>query len=113
MAACGAGDGAERRLKLMLRTDRVNAYLLRQLLAMNGIRAHVFNENMQGAVGEVPVDSALPQLWIEDERDEERALALLRRNEVERNQPGSYFCRTCKEENPATFELCWNCGTGL
>lgn len=95
-----------------MRTDRVQAHLLRHLLAMNGIKAHVFNENMQGAVGEVPVDSALPQLWLDDERDEQRAATVLREHAVERNRQGSFFCRVCKEENPATFDLCWNCGAG-
>jgi hypothetical protein len=96
-----------------VRTDRVQAHLLRHLLAAHGIKAHVFNENMQGAVGEVPVDSALPQVWVDDERDEPRARELLRQNEIDRSRQGSHFCRKCQEENPATFELCWNCGASL
>jgi hypothetical protein len=113
VAAAGARACREPVLKLIVRTDRVQAHLLKHLLAMHGIKAHVFNENMQGAVGEVPVDSALPQVWIDDDRDAARAAAVLRQHEVERNRKGSHFCRECKEENPATFELCWNCGAGL
>ena len=26
---------------------------------------------------------------------------------------GVVFCRACGEENPATFEICWACGTAL
>jgi hypothetical protein len=113
LAAARARAPRERILKLLVRTDRVQAHLLRHLLATHGIKAHVFNENMQGAVGEVPVDTALPQVWIDDERDETRARSLLRQHEVDRNREGSHFCRQCKEENPATFELCWNCGSSL
>jgi hypothetical protein len=91
----------------------VQAHLLRQLLVVHGIRAHVFNENMQGAVGEVPVDAALPQVWIDDERDEARARELLKQHESDRRREGSHFCRRCHEENPVTFDLCWNCGEGL
>jgi hypothetical protein len=113
MAADGARRSGGNVLKLLLRIDRVQAHLLRHVLGAHGIKAHVFNENMQGAVGEVPVDAALPQVWIDDERDEKRALQVIRQHEVERNRTGSYFCRECKEESPATFDLCWNCGAGL
>jgi len=100
-------------VKLLLRIDRVQVHLLRQLLGMHGIKAHVLNENLQGAVGEVPVDAALPQLWLDDERDEPRAREVLRQHERDSRREGSHFCRQCHEENPATFELCWHCGAAL
>lgn len=100
-------------MELLARLDRVQAFLLRDLLQMHGIRAHVFNANMQSAVGEIPTDAALPQVWLDDARDRVRAATLLREHEASRRRAGSHFCRGCGEENPATFELCWKCGASL
>ncbi len=98
---------------LLLRTDRTQAYLLKDILAHHGIKAHVFNENTSSIVGEVPPDVAWPQVWLDDDADQARAAAVLRDYHVARNRPGVVFCRACREENPATFELCWQCGTLL
>jgi glycerate-2-kinase len=93
--------------------DRVEAYLLVDRLAQAGIKAHVFNQNMSSVVGDVPVDVAMPQVWLDDDADRARADAVLREYRIERNRKGVLFCRKCGEENPATFELCWKCGAGL
>ena len=95
---------------LLLRTDRTHAYILRDILAMNGITAHVFNEHMSSIVGDVPPEVALPQVWLDDDADHVRALNVLREYGVLRNRTGTLFCPACREENPATFEICWKCG---
>ncbi|MFN9775194.1 MAG: DUF2007 domain-containing protein [Burkholderiales bacterium] len=101
-------------MELLARLDRVQAYLLRDALARHGIDAHVLNLHVQGAVGELPPETALPQVWIADARDRERARAVLATHEAERRRNGPpSFCGGCGEENPAGFELCWRCGTGL
>jgi len=100
-------------MKLLLSTDRIQAYLIRDLLAMHGVRTHLFNENMQGAVGGLPVDAALPQIWLEDDCDLERARGLLARFEADRGREGEYLCGACREPNPVTFESCWNCGAAV
>ena len=61
---------------------------------------------------DVPPDVAQPQVWLENARDRERAQAVLDALEEERTRTGTVFCRKCKEENPANFELCWRCGEG-
>jgi putative signal transducing protein len=98
---------------LLVRTDRTQAYLLKDILAINGIKAHVFNENMSSIVGDIPPEVALPQVWLDDDADNARAVSVLRDHYAARNRPGVFFCRGCREENPATFEICWNCGSAL
>jgi hypothetical protein len=98
---------------LLLRTDRTQAYILRDILAMNGITAHVFNEHMSSIVGDVPPEVALPQVWLDDDADHVRALNVLREYGVRRNRTGTLFCPACREENPATFEICWKCGAAI
>ena len=87
--------------------------MLRDILAMHDIKAHVFNEHMTSIVGDVPPDVALPQLWLDDDADLMRAEAVLKEHAAMSQRTGSLFCRHCNEENPATFEVCWKCATTL
>ncbi len=98
--------------RLYCAANFTEAHLLRQLLAQQGIAIRVFNENAQSALGEIPFTHAYPELWLEHERDEARARALLR--DYERGaatQPRP--CSVCQESNPANFDLCWQCGAAL
>ena len=93
--------------------SRIDAYLVLHRLQQAGIGAHVFNEHMQSIVGDVPPEVAQPQVWLEDGGDRPRAEAVLKDMRSESARTGSIWCRTCGEENPANFELCWKCGRGL
>lgn len=90
----------------------VDAQLLTYSLESNGIWARVFNESLQGGVGELP--HVYPEVWIEDDNDWERARSLVEKFErgVTRNK-GVVRCPQCYEENPGTFEICWQCGTAI
>jgi hypothetical protein len=94
-------------------SDRIEAYVIRDVLSFHGIKAHVFNEHMSSIVGDVPPDVALPQVWLDDDADQARAAVVLRDHNAACKRVGVLFCRACREENPATFELCWKCGAGL
>ena len=93
--------------------NRFDAYLLADRLNQAGIRAHVFNEHASSIVGEVPPDIGQPQVWLERERDCERATVLLSRIEADARATETRRCAACGEESPATFDLCWKCGRGL
>jgi hypothetical protein len=87
--------------------------VIRDVLSFHGIKAHVFNEHMSSIVGDVPPDVALPQVWLDDDADHARALAVMREHDALGNRVGVLFCGGCREENPATFEICWKCGRSL
>jgi len=58
--------------------------------------------------GEIPVDQALPEVWVMDEGRHAEALRLL--HEL-RNPPWRrWACRHCGEMVEGPFEQCWNCG---
>jgi hypothetical protein len=42
----------------------VEAHLLVHLLADRGIRARVLNANASSVAGELPIDQAMPQVWV-------------------------------------------------
>jgi hypothetical protein len=90
-----------------------DAHILRELLEDAGIDARVLNENAQGGVGQLPVNEAYPQVWILKEADYERAREVVRSFERAPRDAGSVRCPRCGEDNPANFQLCWNCGNGL
>jgi len=87
-----------------------DAQMLVHALESHGVPARVFNETLQGGVGELP--HIYPEVWIDDESDWEEARSLVRRfdRNVTRNN-GVIRCPHCHEDNPATFEICWQCGT--
>jgi len=88
------------------------AQLLVDLLAHRGIRARVFNANASSLAGELPIDSSLPQVWVDDDRDADRAREVI--EAFVRSPSGPPVkCPKCGEENPSSFELCWSCGAGL
>lgn len=85
------------------------AHLVRGLLEAAGIEARVFNEYAPGGLGDLPAAAAYPEVWIEAERDLPRARGIV--EQYERRQPaaGTRPCGHCGEDNPAGFELCWQC----
>ena len=99
--------------RIFIAVHRVEAYLLVDRLAHAGIKAHVFNEHVSSIVGEVPADVSQPQVWLDDDADVALAGEVLRVYREERNRTGTIVCAKCREENPATFELCWSCGWSL
>jgi hypothetical protein len=88
------------------------AHLLVDLLADRGIRARIFNANASSLAGELPIDAAMPQVWVDDPADASRAREVI---EEFRRMPAKPIrkCPACGEDNPGSFDLCWNCGAGL
>jgi len=89
------------------------AHLIRDALQQRGIVAHVFNANASSVAGELPLDAALPQVWIENPAQAAHAreivVAFLQRPPL--GPPVK--CPHCGEENPSSFEVCWKCGKDL
>lgn len=99
--------------KLYSATSLPDAHLIRNLLDQSGIDVHIFNENAQGGVGQLPVADAYPQIWVDDERDFQRAREILESFLKMPAIGNNLHCRQCDEDNPTTFQICWNCGASL
>ena len=83
------------------------------LLADRGIRARVLNANASSLAGELPIDAALPQVWVDDPADAPRAREVIDAFTRDAVSTAVVKCPACGEDNPASFDLCWNCGAGL
>ena len=90
-----------------------DAHIVANLLTHSGIAVRVLNVNAAGAMGELPMDAALPQVWLENDKDETAARALI--ENYQRTGASNIVrpCSQCGEENPIAFELCWSCGRAV
>ena len=84
------------------------ATLWRDVLETAGIRCDIRNRFAGGAVGELPVDQVLPQLWLLDEEDRTTAEQILRDLRHPRRR-AAWVCPRCKEKIEGQFSQCWNC----
>ena len=83
---------------------------MKTLLEANSISSNVFNENAQGAVGELPLTEVWPEVWIDDDRFSESAKSIVREYEETSIAETNLNCQSCGEQNPRNFEICWACG---
>ena len=98
-------------IRIYRATDLPQAYLMLRRLEDAGIPAKVFNENAQGALGEIPFIHVYPEIWLVRENDATRARKLLQDfEETMRSPVANVTCPHCRETNPENFETCWNCG---
>lgn len=99
--------------KLYSAANLPDAYLLLHRLEQAGIEARVLNEHAQGGLGEIPFTHAYPEVWLVEPADVERAKSIVA--DYERREPavGTVVCRSCNEENPRGFEICWHCGAPI
>jgi hypothetical protein len=82
----------------------------RNMLEQQGIACLIRNEQLSGALGEVPFLACLPELWVIDDADSARAEAILAELRRETEGGSSWRCPNCEELNEAQFAACWNCG---
>jgi hypothetical protein len=85
--------------------------LVRDALEHHGIAVTIQNEN--SSYSAIPEFRPPAELWVTPDSDYDRArqvvidtLATL--DSTAAGRP--WVCANCREENPRSFEICWNCG---
>ena len=98
--------------KIYIARDFAQAQLLVGLLEQQMIPALVENYHQSSGLGELAV--SFPEVWIRRQQDETRAKRVLEAFEIAEKTPlAESICRHCHEPNPASFDLCWQCGRDL
>ena len=87
-----------------------DAHLVRNMLEQAGIPAHIFNANAMGALGDLPMSAAYPQVWIAQLHQEAHARSVVAEYSRAAEPVEAKTCGACHEPSPGEFELCWNCG---
>lgn len=95
--------------EVYLAADPVNAEIVKDMLIDRGITAHVRNQYLWGAMGNLPAN-IYPQVWIENPDLYQRARELVAEFE---NGPAttarSWRCPGCAERVEGQFSACWYC----
>ncbi|WP_286235382.1 DUF2007 domain-containing protein [Thalassotalea sediminis] len=81
---------------------------IKDLIDAQGIPVFVKNEYAQGAMGEISPFDCWPEVWVVNDADYERAKDIIDR--AHQNQyADDWICNHCREQNAASFDICWNC----
>ncbi len=90
------------------------AHFVKGLLEAEGIAADVRGELLWGMRGEAPTPESLPSVWVREETQLDRALAVIRTYQHADSpvqiQGQAWRCPRCGEQLAGQFTACWNCG---
>jgi hypothetical protein len=83
------------------------------VLESNGIDTFMKNQFGTSGAGELPFVEVVPQLWVLNENDAERALALIDEMHEPLNQEElqDWKCPACGTPLEAAFTHCWKCSS--
>ena len=87
---------------------------LKSLLEQAGIACLIKNEQLAGALGEIPFLECMPELWVLEDREAGGAERIIAESIVGTSAPATgaaWRCRRCGGENEPQFAACWQCGT--
>jgi hypothetical protein len=82
----------------------------KNILESHGIDVILKNEFSSGVVGEVSAFDAWIEIWVQNDSDYEKAFKIIE-NSLSTENAAQWRCDQCKEDNDASFEICWNCKT--
>jgi hypothetical protein len=90
------------------------ASLLGDRLHEAGLGFDIRNQQLQGALGELPL-SVTPEVCVRREADVVPARRIVAAFETAQRTPidDDLRCGECGEQNPSNFELCWSCRAEL
>jgi len=99
-------------IKLFSTEDPFLLQRVKSELDANNIPYMVKNEFAGGALGEVPWQEALPELWLVDDEWSARATQIVDALAATDAQTlkSDWYCVSCNEENGSAFDSCWQCG---
>ncbi len=88
--------------------NRFDVDAMRAMLESHGVPTMLKNEFTAGIMGEVPFFETWPEIWVPDDW-QAQAVRLIQQLQVQITAKSDWKCEQCNEENPGTFEICWNC----
>ncbi|MFP6793026.1 MAG: DUF2007 domain-containing protein [Pseudomonadales bacterium] len=74
-----------------------------------GIETEIRNDILGGAAGEIAPGETWIELWVVNEAQAEAATQRIKEI-LEQPERDDRLCNRCQESNPATFDVCWQCG---
>ena len=88
--------------------DFMRASALKAELERCGIPTYIGGEMLRAALGDLPEETSQVHVL---KTDLQKALRVCAEFDAQLSPQGPpWTCRTCAEQNPYGFELCWQCG---
>ena len=84
---------------------------MQSLLESHGIKTFIRNQFGSSVMGEVPFVEVVPQLFVLEHKDVQRAKGLLQSALAGTDADGSWACRECGADVESNFSHCWQCGS--
>lgn len=97
-------------IRIFTDSNTLTVFNLKNLLEHQNIKCIVRNDGLNSAAGELPPTDLWPEIWLERERDIEKAKKIIEEAIEGDIKATSWFCFECNETNEPAFEICWKCG---
>ncbi len=94
--------------KVYVSDNPIEVGLIKGLLDSEGICCVVKNQNLSGALGEIPPLECWPEIWITSNEDLPRAAEIVTAAQSTPLVSENWNCE-CGEEIEGQFTSCWNC----
>lgn len=78
-------------------------------LNQEGIETEIRNDILGGAAGEIAPGETWIELMVVNDAQAEAATQRIKEI-LEQPERDDWMCNGCQESNPATFDVCWQCG---
>lgn len=101
---------ANKFVKVYTGASTIDAGLFNNLLEQHDIPAQMRNYHSSSVIGELPFVETHPEVYVPQSYVAQAKRLLSELNEP-RGDGVDWLCLDCKEENPASFDLCWQCGS--
>ena len=90
--------------------NAAEVHLVQSALTREGLESRIKGNMRAPLAGEVPFDDARVELCVPTAL-EEQALGII--SALRQADGADQICPVCNETNPASFEVCWQCGRDL
>jgi len=87
------------------------AHFIKGLLKKYSIESKLLGENLSIGIGELPVDVLQVDILVPKDhiKKSQKIISDYENNLSPNNNEENWECPSCKETNPSSFEICWNC----
>lgn len=96
-------------IKVYSSENSMEVGLIKGMLEQDGIACLVKNQNLAGAMGEIPPQECWPELWITDDSDLALAVKIVDAALSPVTGTSTPWHCQCGELIEAQFTACWNC----
>ena len=97
-------------IKIYKASDENEAHFIKGLLKKYSINANLLGEGLSIAIGELPLEVKQVDILVhKNQFDKAKIIINDYEKELLKSTNKKWACSKCKETNPGSFEICWNC----